>query len=94
IAEGQAASLEDVTQWTARWRGANRTAYEADGDPALTVDPTFTKRGGINYAFDPKLITDTRWVRFAQGEPMHQLPALPRLPMCPDLIYFGERPVR
>ncbi|HPT97214.1 MAG TPA: hypothetical protein PLU39_05025 [Armatimonadota bacterium] len=94
IAEGQAASLEDVTQWTARWRGANRTAYEAYGDPALTVDPTFTKRGGINYAFDPKLITDTRWVRFAQGEPMHQLPALPRLPVCPDLVYFGERPVQ
>ncbi|MDH7570286.1 MAG: VOC family protein [Armatimonadota bacterium] len=91
IAEGQAASLQDVTLWTAHWRGANRTAYEAD---ATDADPTFVKRGGINYAFDPTLITLTREVRFSPDEPAYFLPGPPRLPVCPGLVYFGERPVR
>ncbi|MBI3944594.1 MAG: hypothetical protein HY321_01620 [Armatimonadetes bacterium] len=96
IAEGQAASLADVTQWTSRWRGANRTPFEAaQNDP--DQDWTFERRGGINYAFDPSLITDTRRVRYSgtqSDEPTYLLPGLPRLPVCPGLVYFGERPVQ
>ncbi|HEX2999674.1 MAG TPA: hypothetical protein VHR86_05500, partial [Armatimonadota bacterium] len=93
IAEGKAASLQDVTQWTAHWRGANRTGYEAaSGDS--DEDWAFSRRGGINYTFDPSLITNTRSIRYSPDEPAYYLPAIPRLPMCPDLVYCGERPVQ
>lgn len=94
ISEGQAASLEDVTLWTAHWRGANRTEFERAGTQMELDDSDFSRRGGINYAFDPLLITDTRLVRFSEQEPAYYLPGTPRLPMCPGMVYFGERPLQ
>lgn len=92
IAEGQPALLDDVTQWTSHWRGANRTANECVPG-AADADPLFQKRAGISYEFDPQLVTDTRTYKDSDGN-THLLPALPCLPMSPDLVYFGERPIQ
>ncbi len=99
IAEGQAASLQDATLWTAHWRGGNRTTPATSGTPEVPsdgdadADPEFSRRAGISYQFDPSLTTGIRSVEYAAGV-VHILPAVPRLPMCQDLVYFGERPVQ
>ena len=79
IAENRTAPVGDLAKWVVHWRGANER-YQAWDQTLTNADQT---NPGLRYIFDPALRT-----RLSGSD---SLPRLPKLPVSPILIAWGER---